>query len=145
MHMGHWPPSQEGLRSLIESQESSLLEKKQKWYGLSEQRGTGTLLKHLLAIANSTDPDTPGHMLFGMADARHGGVIVGIPEAPDDGKLVHALCHYTQPVPEPVRAASRRKERSCPVKPLTQIVRPPLPSPPHRRRPTVYCRTCFLS
>jgi hypothetical protein len=98
--MAHWPPRDEELLSLIRGKESPLLEKKQEWYDLSDQRAKGTLLKHLLAIANSTRGDAVGYLVFGVADDRHGGALVGLHATLDEAQLAQALRHYTQPVPE---------------------------------------------
>ena len=98
--MPAWPPPHETLVALIRGQESALLEKKQQWYDLADQRGKGTLIKHLLALANSTRPDAAGYLVFGVEDDRHGGAVVGLDEPPDEAQLAQALRRYTQPVPE---------------------------------------------
>lgn len=94
---------------MIRGKESPLLEKKQEWYDLSDQRAKGTLLKHLLAIANSTRGDAVGYLVFGVADDRHAGALVGLHATLDEAQLAQALRHYTQPVPE-VLAHSWRED-----------------------------------
>ena len=76
----------------------SAIRKKREWYDLKEQKSKGVLIKHILALANSTAPDHPAHLLIGVADDRDGGKVLGVETIPDIDQLARALNHYTQPV-----------------------------------------------
>lgn len=88
------------VHSLVAGPESARLEKKSEWFDLGSAAGKGGLVKHVLALANSAAPDSPSHLVFGVADEKHGGGIVGLKDVPDVEQVAHVLKHHTRPVPD---------------------------------------------
>ena len=97
-HMTEISPSQ--INTLISSEESDLLEFKEKWYDLESKRTKAELAKDVLAIANSLGPGQSGYIVLGVRDARHGGGLTGIEEEPSVERIHQILSDYCNPMPD---------------------------------------------
>ena len=71
--MARWPLEETTLAELLRTEEGDLLEHKESWPDLNGSRGKAELVKEVLALANTTRPDIPGYMIYGVRDIRHGG------------------------------------------------------------------------
>lgn len=76
------------------------MERKRDLPDLETQDGKGRLVRALLALANSTSAESPAYLIFGVADERQGGEVVGIPRPLDPDTVSRLLHNYTQPIPD---------------------------------------------
>lgn len=85
------------LERLVKSDESDLLEFKREWYDLRRAEGKATFAKAVLAFANTTRPDGPAFLVFGVEDARRGSKILGVNDPPDPETVSNILAQYILP------------------------------------------------
>ena len=95
-----WPPTPESVSRLVGLPEDDLLEFKQAWPDLSTVPAKAEFVKHILAIANSTQEDRAGYIIFGVEDARRGGAVLGLSVQPSLETVSQILAAYTMPVPD---------------------------------------------
>jgi Putative DNA-binding domain len=95
-----WPPQATSLKAVLSTQEHALLEYKRQWYDLSTKRGKAEFVKDVLAMANATEPATPGYILVGVEDVKLGSGIIGVTDPPSNEQLQQVLASYTTPAPE---------------------------------------------
>jgi Putative DNA-binding domain len=95
-----WPPDWDQLSSMLISSESTHLERKREWYDLADKGGKAEFAKDVLAMANATSADAPGHIVIGVEDEKAGGRVVGVQSPPTSEQLQQILTAYTSPVPE---------------------------------------------
>lgn len=98
------PLSKRDLEELIALGESDLIEFKREWYDLSVKEGKAVFVKDVLALANTTRPAAPGHLLIGVDDDKK---VVGIADSPSAETISQIISDYTDP---PVNAHGRDYE-----------------------------------
>ncbi len=98
--MEKWPLDQRALAALLSSQESDLLELKEAWPDLLSPRGKAEFTQDVLALANTTQPDSSAFLVYGVKDARQGGEVIGVQEPPEPEQVAQILSSYTSPVPD---------------------------------------------
>jgi hypothetical protein len=95
-----WPPTENEVRRLIAGGESPLVEFKQSWYNLENKAGKAELAKDIIALANTALPRQPGYLIIGVRDRKHGGGLLGLSTAIDEGQLGQILGSYVVPPPD---------------------------------------------
>lgn len=87
------------LSDLAHAPESPTIERKQAAWNLSTQEGKAKLVKHVLALANCVPEGETAYLLFGVADERAGGAILGLDAVPNGDQVANVLREYAAPVP----------------------------------------------
>jgi hypothetical protein len=95
----HWPPTEDEIRTLPRH-EHSRLEYKRQWYDFSAKREKAEFVKDVLAMANSTTPDSPGYIIVGIDDEKAGGGLVGVSNPPAAEQMLQLLTSYINPAPD---------------------------------------------
>ena len=85
------------IEHLIRSGESSIVEFKRQWFDLERAEGKATLAKSVLALANSTAPNTSAKLILGVDDERAGSAVVGVERPPEPERVTNLLAHYVLP------------------------------------------------
>lgn len=87
------------LQTLIHEGESRLVELKREWFDLDTRRGSGKLVKEILALSNAAEPGQEAFIIVGVEDQSDGGGIQSVEETPDADRIQNILNGYTSPTP----------------------------------------------
>jgi hypothetical protein len=87
------------LQQLAQTAESPTVERKQIVWDLASADGKANLVKHILALANCVLEEETAYLVFGVADARSGGEVLGLAEPLNGDQVGNVLREYAAPVP----------------------------------------------
>jgi len=86
------------LAPIVAGGESRLVEMKSEWPELTAG-GKATVVKHVLALANSAAAGEEAFLLFGVEDPGRGGRVLGVTDPPSPEAVIQILAGYTTPPP----------------------------------------------